>query len=159
LENKHLVKFPRARPEESLGFMLWQTGNLWQRKMVKALRPTDLTLVQFALLAGIGWLERTTERITQVRLARYVNIDVMMTSQVLRRLESRGLVSKKASESDSRANAVMLTERGANLVTKALGLVQSVESDFFQSLESSHDEFMKLLGSLVETNESEKEVN
>jgi len=136
--------------------MLWQTGNLWQRKMVRALRPTDLTLVQFALLAGIAWLERTAEPITQVRLARYVNTDVMMTSQVLRRLESRGLVSKKVSESDPRANSVILTEKGATLVTKALRLVQSVESGFFRTLERSHDDFMKSLESLIESNESDK---
>jgi len=154
-----VVEFSQGRPEESLGYMLWQTCNLWQRKIVRALSPTDLTLVQFALLAGIAWLERAPEPITQVRLARYLNMDAMMTSQVLRRLESKGLVSKKASGSDSRANIVMLTEKGADLVTKALELVHGVESGFFRSLDISHDEFMKSLESLIESNESDKEMN
>lgn len=154
-----MVEFSQGRPEESLGYMLWQTCNLWQRKIVRALSPTDLTLVQFALLAGIAWLERAPEPITQVRLARYLNMDAMMTSQVLRRLESKGLVSKKASGSDSRANIVMLTEKGADLVTKALELVHGVESGFFRSLDISHDEFMKSLESLIESNESDKEMN
>jgi len=139
------------------GYMLWQTCNLWQRKIVKALTPTDLTLAQFAVLAGIAWLERAPEPITQVRLARYLNMDVTMTSQVLSRLESRGLVSKKASGSDSRANTVMLTKKGADLVTEALGLAHSVETSFFRSLHISHDEFMKSLESLIESNESGKE--
>ena len=74
--------------------MFWQTSNLWQRRMVKALKPTGLTLVQLVLLAGVAWLEREGEPITQARLARQAKTDVMMTSQVLKKLESRGLVSK-----------------------------------------------------------------
>ena len=82
MEGRRLVKFSKARPEESPGYMFWLTSNLWQRKMVKALKPTGLTPVQFVLLAGVAWLERKPEPITQVRLARQAKTDVMMTSQV-----------------------------------------------------------------------------
>lgn len=79
------MKFSKARPEQSLGYMFWQTSNLWQRKMVKALKPTGLTPVQLVLLAGVAWLERSAEPITQVRLARQAKTYVMMTSQVLKK--------------------------------------------------------------------------
>src|SRR5579875_759103 len=85
LESKRPVKFSKARPEQSLGYMFWQTSNLWQRKMVKALKPTGLTPVQLVLLAGVAWLERSAEPITQVRLARQAKTYVMMTSQVLKK--------------------------------------------------------------------------
>jgi len=43
LESERPVKFSKARPEQSLGYMFWQTSNLWQRRMAKALKPTGLT--------------------------------------------------------------------------------------------------------------------
>ena len=120
--------------------------------MVKALKPTDLTPVQFVLLAGVAWLERESEPITQVRLARQAKTDVMMTSQVLKKLESRGLVSKRPSESDTRANVIMLTEKGAEKVAKALRIAEKVDSDFFQPLEKKHGEFLMALGALTKAN-------
>jgi DNA-binding MarR family transcriptional regulator len=152
LESKRLVKFSKARPEESLGYMFWLTSNLWQRKMVKALKPTGLTLVQLVLLAGVAWLERKAEPITQVRLARQAKTDVMMTSQVLRKLESRGLVSKRTGESDTRSNVIMLTEKGAEKVAKALGIAEKVDSDFFRSLRGNYGEFLLELGALTKAN-------
>jgi len=152
LEGKRLVKFSKARPEESLGYMFWQTSNMWQRKMVKALKPTGLTLVQLVLLAGVAWLEKEAEEITQVRLARQAKTDVMMTSQVLKKLESRGLVSKRPGESDTRVNVVMLTEKGAEKVAKALRIAEKVDSDFFRPLERNYGEFLTALGTLTRAN-------
>src|SRR5271167_4251414 len=132
--------------------MFWQTSNLWQRKMVKALKPAGLTPVQFVLLAGVAWLEREAEEITQVRLARQAKTDVMMTSQVLRKLESKGLVSKRPSESDTRSNVIILTEKGAEKVAKSLRIAEDVDSDFFRSLERNYGEFLKALGALTKAN-------
>jgi DNA-binding MarR family transcriptional regulator len=156
LDSKRLVKFSKARPEESLGYMFWLTSNLWQRKMVKALKPTGLTLVQLVLLAGVAWLEKEPEEITQVRLARQAKTDVMMTSQVLRKLESKGLVSKRPSETDTRSNVIMLTEKGAEKVAKALGIAENVDSDFFRSLRGNHSEFLLELGALTKANGPEE---
>jgi DNA-binding MarR family transcriptional regulator len=156
LEGKRLVKFSKARPEESLGYMFWLTSNLWQRKMVKALKPTGLTLVQLVLLAGVAWLERGGEPITQVRLSRQAKTDVMMTSQVLRKLESKGLVSRRSSESDTRSNIIMLTEKGAEKVAKVLGIAESVDSAFFRSLRGNSSEFLLELGALTRANSPEE---
>ena len=153
MEGKRPVKFSKARPEESLGYMFWLTSNLWQRKMVKALKSTGLTLVQLVLLAGVAWLEKEAEEITQVRLARQAKTDVMMTSQVLRKLESKGLVSKRPSESDTRSNVIMLTEKGAEKVAKALEIAENVDSDFFRSLRGNHNEFLLELGALTKAND------
>ena len=99
--------------------------------------------VQLVLLAGVAWLEREAEPITQARLARQAKTDVMMTSQVLKKLESKGLVSKRPSESDTRANVIMLTEKGAKKVAKALEIAENVDSDFFRSLRGNYGEFLK----------------
>jgi DNA-binding MarR family transcriptional regulator len=136
--------------------MFWLTSNLWQRKMAKALKPTGLTPVQLVLLAGVAWLERESEPITQVRLARQAKTDVMMTSQVLKKLELRGLVSKRPSESDTRANVITLTEKGAEKVAKALQIAEKVDSDFFRPLERKYNEFLMALAALTKANGNEE---
>ena len=136
--------------------MFWQTSNLWQRKMAKALKPLGLTPVQLVLLAGVAWLEGESGPITQVRLARQAKADVMMTSQVLKKLESRGLVSKRPSESDTRANVVTLTEKGAEKVAKALRTAEKVDSDFFLPLEGKYGDFLTALGALIKANDHEE---
>jgi DNA-binding MarR family transcriptional regulator len=84
--------------------------------------------------------------------ARQAKTDVMMTSQVLKKLESRGLVSKRPSESDTRANVIILTEKGADMVAKALRIAEKVDSDFFRPLEKKHGEFLMALGTLTKAN-------
>lgn len=153
---KHLVKFPRARPQDSLGFMFWQTSNLWQRKMVKALKPIDLTLAQFVILAGTARLETGSEPVTQVRLARQAKTDVMMTSQVVRKLQRKGLLTRKQSEADPRANEIELTDRGRQTVVNGLAIVQKVEESFFRPLADKYEQLLRALRSLVDPNELEE---
>src|SRR5438128_1476507 len=54
---------------DSSGFLLWQVTALWQRRVAEALRPHELTQVQYALLASLLWLSRTEDDVTQSRLA------------------------------------------------------------------------------------------
>ena len=62
--------------------------------MVAALRPLGLTHVQFVLLASTWWLTDVAhETVTQRRVAEHAGTDATMTSQVLRALEARGLVT------------------------------------------------------------------
>src|SRR4030095_368418 len=80
--------------------------SLWQRRVAEALRPLELTQVQYALLASLLWLSRKGEEVTQSRLAAHAKLDVMMTSQVLRALEGRGLLERRPPPHPPRAHAV-----------------------------------------------------
>ena len=86
-------------PEDSPGFLLWRVTLAWQRAMRAALAPHELTHVQFVLLASSWWLGRT-EAPTQQGLAEHAGTDPMMTSQVLRKLEDRGLVTREQDPAD-----------------------------------------------------------
>src|SRR3954453_8138901 len=41
---------------DSPGFLLWRVTQRWQRSIVAALRPLDLTHAQFVLLMSTAWL-------------------------------------------------------------------------------------------------------
>jgi DNA-binding MarR family transcriptional regulator len=120
-------------PDESPGFLLWRVTLRWQRAMVGALRPLRLTHVQFVLLASAWWLTRVAgEKPSQRRLAEHAATDPMMTSQVLRVLESRGFVTRVADPDDSRALRLAVTELGARLAQKAIRVVEAADAEFFE---------------------------
>jgi len=119
-------------PQASPGFLLWQVSNKWQAAQRKALVAYDLTHVQFVLLASLAWLGGGL--VTQKQLATYASTDIMMTSQVLRVLEKRGLVDRATSASDKRAIHVSLTDAGQSLVNEAVVEVEHVDSEFFGKL-------------------------
>jgi DNA-binding MarR family transcriptional regulator len=138
------------RPEESAGFLLWQTSMLWQRRVRAALEPLDLTHAQFVLLASATWLERRGAPATQVEIATHAKADVMMTSQVLRTLEGRGLVSRQPSAVDSRAKDVVVTASGRALVGRAIKVVEAVDEAFFEPLGTNRGGVLVAMRSLIE---------
>jgi DNA-binding MarR family transcriptional regulator len=64
-------------------------------------------------------------------LARYSKLDVIMTSQVLRTLESRGLLLRHSHPTDTRAKVLELTQSGRDLVVAAIPIVEGVDDTFF----------------------------
>ncbi len=135
-------------PDQSPGFLLWQVTNLWQKIQRKALSELNLTHVQCALLAGIGFLEDRKEIVNQAALSKHVGADVMMTSQVIRTLETKGLVQRERGISDPRAFSLSLTEKGRALATEALKIVEQVDVRFFECVNKHKKNFVDVLNSL-----------
>jgi DNA-binding MarR family transcriptional regulator len=120
-------------PDESPGFLLWRVTNRWQAAQRAALAPFGLTHVQFVLLASLTWLAADGP-ITQRLLAGHAATDPMMTSQVLRVLERRGLVERHVHPSDARARAVAATASGRALASRAVVAVEACDDAFFAAL-------------------------
>ncbi len=126
---------PAASAPISLGFLLWHATLRWQRLIAAALRPLELTHVQFVLLAVLWWFtEILGERPTQRALADQAGTDRMMTSQVLRALERRGLVDRPTHPTDARARELALTPAGTELALRAIALVEEVDRQFFAAV-------------------------
>jgi DNA-binding MarR family transcriptional regulator len=122
-------------PEDSPGFLLWHVTLRWQRTMVAALAPLDLTHVQFVLLATTWWLNSRGEDPNQLGLARQAGTDVKMTSEVLRRLEAKGLIVRPVDTADTRARRLQVTSQGAELAVRALAVVEAADAGFFRATE------------------------
>jgi DNA-binding MarR family transcriptional regulator len=104
--------------------------------MVSALAPLDLTHVQFVLLACAWWLGRAGEVPNQVQVAAQAGADVKMASDVLGRLEAKGLVTRATDPADSRAKNVLVTPQGARLAARAIGVVEDADARFFSGVDS-----------------------
>ncbi|NUP49110.1 MAG: MarR family transcriptional regulator [Catenulispora sp.] len=119
--------------DESPGFLLWQVTNRWQAAIRASLKPHGLTHVQFVLLAALTWLG-TEGPVTQKALADHAATDPMMTSQVLRALEVRGLVERHPHPQDKRARALVVTAEGRQLANQAVADVEACDAAFFARL-------------------------
>ena len=142
--------FTEGEANDSPGFLLWQVTALWQRQVSRALRPHDLTQVQFAILASVLWLTRREDDVTQARLAAHARLDVTMTSQVLRTLEARRLLDRRAHPSDTRAKVLRLTAAGRALALKAVPDVEAADAAFFAALGAGGPDFNRRLRALIE---------
>jgi DNA-binding MarR family transcriptional regulator len=100
--------------------------------MTAALKPMGLTHVQFVLLASTWWLTRVAEETpSQRRIAEHANTDPMMTSQVIRTLEGKGLLRRTPNPGDSRAMLVDVTSAGADLAVQAVKVAEEADEAFF----------------------------
>ena len=122
----------------SPGFVLWQVAAVWQRALRAALAEVGLTHAQFVLLASAWWLEehaaeRGGEPVTQVLVAAHARTDVVMTSEVLRTLERKGLLRRLRHPTDARAKHIALTPAGRRLARRAVALVEAADDAFFSA--------------------------
>jgi DNA-binding MarR family transcriptional regulator len=118
-------------PGESPGFLLWHATLRWQRSIAVALTSLDLTHVQFVLLACTWWLNDRGESPNQLAVATQAGTDVKMTSEVVRKLERKGLIERTVDPADSRAKTLRVTAHGARVARKAIAEVESVDAAFF----------------------------
>lgn len=139
-----------STPSDSPGFLLWQVTNLWQRRIREALKEVNLTHVQFVLLASLVRLAEERSVISQTDLSRFAKTDIMMTSQVLRALQKKGLITRSPHPDDSRAKCLSATSKGAELVKVAVQLVEQQDNAFFSTLDGDLANFVLCLRSLVQ---------
>lgn len=141
-------------PDDNPGLLLWQVTNRWQAAQRAGLKPFGLTHVQFVLLASLTWLNGGSggriggSPVSQRRLAEHAVTDPMMTSQVLRALEQRGLVERAADPTDKRARAITVTAAGAELANRANAVVEACDAAFFAVLGPELARFTQSLAAL-----------
>ncbi len=145
------VQFSFQSASDSPGFLLWQMTNQWQRAVRAALEPLDLTHTQFVLLAGLAWLSRSDEPVSQIQVAQHSSIDVMMASEVLRTLERKGLVIRAPHPHDTRAKALHLTAEGTARVNQAVQIVEQVDREFFATLGDELPHFVALMNQVLKS--------
>ena len=122
------------------GFLGWQLANRWQQHVWEALKPVDLTHVQFVLLRGVAEMNQNGEATTQAKLATYLGIDVMMTSKVCRTLARKKLIIRADNRLDHRAKSLIITHKGSELLQQAKPIMAAVDAAFFSHLSSTEQQ-------------------
>ncbi|MEC3919711.1 MarR family winged helix-turn-helix transcriptional regulator [Nocardia sp. CDC160] len=129
-EPRELRGVPRG-PLMSPGFWLHHAALEWRTRLERNLRPLGLTPTQFNLLASAGWLSRQDDLPTQQQVADMSGSDRMMASKVIRGLEDRGLLARRADPADARALRIELTPAGRELVSRAVQIAVDTDVEIF----------------------------
>jgi DNA-binding MarR family transcriptional regulator len=135
-------------PDYSPGFWLWHATLRWQRAITAALAPLELTHAQFVLLSCAWWLNDHGQVPNQLDLARQAGTDVKMTSQLVRKLEAKGLLERTPDERDSRARRLRTTAEGVKLAQRAIEVVERVDAEFFRPVAPDDAHSAELAGLL-----------
>lgn len=134
-------------PEESPGFLLWRVSTLWRRAIEDVLKSLDLTHPQFVILATTGWLTKVQEKVSQVDIGKLAGLDPNTTSQILRGLEAKKLITRSHFV-DERSKYPKLTKEGSKRLSKALPLVEEADDLFFSSVDLKKSGILKALQTL-----------
>ena len=141
-------------PLKSPGFLLWKASTTWRSILEAKLKPYDLTHPQFVMLACTAWLTREGEHTTQIAVGKMASLDPNTTSQVLRGLEKKGLITRKESPTDTRAKSPALTATGRKRIEQALPIVEAADKGFFGQLsKEDRDLLLKLHSQLGSVND------
>ncbi len=117
--------------DASPGFLLWKVSNLHQRLQRRALSALDLTPTQFSVLACFADLSSSGAALTQADVCAFAALDKMIVSDATRSLVAKGFLEKKPSQTDKRASHIKLTTIGRAVCTKAVRVVETLDSTFF----------------------------
>ncbi len=127
-----------VKPEEDFAFKLSESpAHLLRRSQQYATEIfTDLgmadnvTLRQSVVLAAIA----EKEGLSQSELVIATGIDRSTLADMIARMESRGLVKRKAADGDARAKSVSLTTLGKDALEDAMPAMQRVDKALLYSL-------------------------
>lgn len=112
----------------------------WQTQMSQLTKPQYAVLHAIAEHPGIEQVELTSTSVTtKATLA-----------EMLGRMEKRGLIYRKPSDTDKRRRFVYLTEEGQTLLASSIPTANQVDAVFLQRLTAEEqDEFVRMLNAMT----------
>ncbi len=121
-------------PEDSPGFLLWQTSVSWQRNIKEFLESYEISHSQFVIMAILLWFNGKQTDITQTDIINMSKLDKMTVSKSLKKLSVKELITRKENALDTRVKLVFLTKEGKLLIQKLVPAIEKIDEEFFGRL-------------------------
>lgn len=156
MKKAHVFRSPFGfeKPEDSPGFLLWQTTVIWQRLIKNALEPFEISHAQFVIMAILMWFEEHDYDAVQVSIVEWSKLDKMTVSQSLKKSAAQRLITRKEHKIDTRAKQVTLTDKGRTLIGKLIPVVESIDAQFFNAISKKDEQtLLTILNTLVSNTE------
>ena len=154
MQRKEILELLPKDPYDDLGFLFWQIMKAWQRDKQHLLGEFDITASQMEVLSSAFHLSLEGSEVTQIAIANFINVDPMTTSTVLKNLEKKGLIKRRASKIDTRARVVEVTKKGDSLLGEAITKVRASTEKMLSKVDQDllKGQLRILLEILTETN-------
>ena len=121
--------------EDRLSILVWQISNLWQSKIRKELKNSNITFNDYIILETLYKLHKIKDNITQQEICKNSSIDRSVVSLKINNLEEKKLLNRTPSQ-DKRSYRLFLTSRGSLLVENLINTVENQENIIFEKLGS-----------------------
>jgi DNA-binding MarR family transcriptional regulator len=140
------------QPEDSLGYLLWQTAHGWMRRLNSELAAMGLTHLQMIALGSTAWLTRISGPPSQARLAKFCAMDPMLISKVVRTLERKLAIVRTPDPHDTRSRLLSVTDEGNRVILQCIPVIERAYEDFFVAVGENeaqfHDTLLQLFRSM-----------
>ena len=131
------------------GFALMKAAQVWRTEAGLALREHELTVPQFFVMMALYRQARHDwDPLTQAEVGVRLGMDANTTSQIVRALERRGLLTRAAHPDDGRARSLALTAAGIERGRAASATARALNDVFFSAVAP---EQQQALGDILET--------
>jgi len=126
-KDKGLDHFPALHLDKQFCFSLYSLSRRVIQSYTPLLKPLDLTYPQYLVLLVL-WqkLENEIRTISVSKLTTELKLDTGTVTPLLKRMESKNLLSRTRSKKDERIVIVELSEKGLSLREKAKKIPQSL---------------------------------
>ncbi|MDR0829322.1 MAG: MarR family winged helix-turn-helix transcriptional regulator [Prevotellaceae bacterium] len=136
------------------GFLLWKTAYVWMYEQKRILMKFhNISQMEYVVLSSTYWLMLHDKEITQIYLSHHTKIEPMGISQLIKALEARGLMERCENAKDSRSKLVKVTEKGIELLKRAIVTTEAFDERFFRVLGKRLDVFNISMLDLIQANE------
>jgi MarR family transcriptional regulator for hemolysin len=122
----------KSELRRDLGFAVGEAKRLATLAMDKRMRPLGLSQATWRTLF---YLDRHGEGITQRALAEYMSIEGPTLVRLLDNLERGGLVERRPSATDRRANTLHLTAKARPVLKTINRIAEELRTDFFEGID------------------------
>ena len=134
--------------ENRLALLIWQTSNLWQSKVRRKLKESEITLNEYLILETIYLLQQENINITQQDICKNASIDRSVVSLQVSKLEEKKLISKQQPQ-DKRSDSLILNTAGNDLINNIIDDIIDLENELFNKLGSEIFNFTNSLKLLL----------
>mgnify|MGYP001199349656 CR=1 FL=1 len=134
--------------ENRLALLIWQTSNLWQSKVRRKLKESEITLNEYLILETIYLLQQKNINITQKEICINASVDRSVVSLRVSNLEKKKLILKQQPQ-DKRSDSLILSEAGNNLINNIIDNIVELENELFDKLGSEIFNFTNSLKLLL----------
>ena len=134
--------------ENRLALLIWQTSNLWQSKVRRKLKESEITLNEYLILETIYLLQQKNINITQKEICINASVDRSVVSLRVSNLEKKKLILKQQPQ-DKRSDSLILSEAGNDLINNIIDNIVDLENELFNKLGSEIFNFTNSLKLLL----------
>lgn len=122
-----------SNPTKLTGYHLWLSTQYRQKSLNRILKEFNLTHAQYIIMQYLSRadLKKKLSWLSQNKIAKELDLDPMMISNVLRLLEKKWYIVRKKSTSWVVSNNLWLSKVGHDLITKAHNVVLKLEEKMF----------------------------